>query len=613
MQRLLLLLAGLLFLAGPARAQPTKLWQRTYTYPRYNRYDIDMIRLSPNRLLVVGESHTGFGSEDSVGNAASLWFYNNQGDTVGVRNHFPSRRIISQSIGEPQHTYAGVVKAPNGDLLLNGIRFAGTLQGVFYPAAGFCSRTDSTGTIIRWMRYDIGGPGSGNLRKTLALPDGGLLVIYAVAAPQAPGQGVPVAAALRLDSLGNVVWRRTYGRAYSEFLSLVPLPDGSYALTGYYPEPIPNTGLVGAKGWLLQITASGDTVRSRFFGTPANRTYIQEAKAGTQGGVLLVGAIRSNTVSNQLQGWLMQLDSLARPRWQQVLPAVLSATTPNYALLHVQALAGGSALITGSRSPHGFLNNALGQLMAVYRPTGTGGAQLVWERSVAPGSEPDSRQDLNAAGELTLSGSFNTGIQYGSALARFQLAERPYVPSLCQTPPQALLGYVRTSGGDSLRFVNLSSAGPPYAQLLRWRWDFGDGTRYDGPTPPPHRYAPGSGAATAVRLTVTNNLGCTSTAVVFPLALATAAQRALQAQLSVFPNPAGPVGGATVRLPGLRPQPPVAAELLNALGQAVWRGSWPVAALAQGAALPVTGAAAGVYTLRLRPQEGTVVKRLVVQ
>ena len=66
-------------------------------------------------------------------------------------------------------------------------------------------------------------------------------------------------------------------------------------------------------------------------------------------------------------------------------------------------------------------------------------------------------------------------------------------------------------------------------------------------------------------------------------------------------------------LPGLRPQPPVPAELLDALGRAVRRAAWAPAALAQGAPLDTHGLAPGVYTLRLLPQEGALVKRLVVQ
>nr|WP_233169130.1 PKD domain-containing protein [Hymenobacter sp. BT523] len=195
---------------------------------------------------------------------------------------------------------------------------------------------------------------------------------------------------------------------------------------------------------------------------------------------------------------------------------------------------------------------------------------------------------------------------------RLQLAERPYVPNLCQTPPQATLGFAPTAGGDSLRFFALTGAGPRHAQLLRWRWDFGDGTAFDGPAPPPHRYAPGAGAATAVRLTVTNNLGCAATAVAFPFALATAAQRALQAGFSVFPNPAG-AAGATVQVPGLRPQGPVGGELRNALGQVVRREQWAPAALARGVSLGLSGLAPGVYSLRLLAREGTLVKRLLVQ
>ncbi|WP_201982321.1 hypothetical protein [Hymenobacter rubidus] len=273
-------------------------------------------------------------------------------------------------------------------------------------------------------------------------------------------------------------------------------------------------------------------------------------------GLLLTGIV--GTGSTQEQGQLLQLDSLSHVQWQQRIPATLGSTTPNCVLLNGRPLLNGDVLVSGYHVPPGSVTQTLDTYQAVYRPNATSGASVVWER-VTPVSanEPFGRSlDLSAAGELTITGNVYAGISapyQPLSHLRLQLTERPYVPNLCQTPPQATFGYTATAGGDSLRFVSLSSPGPQYAQLLRWRRDFGDGTRYDGPTPPPHRYAVGTGAGTAVRLTITNNLGCTSTTVVYPFALATAVQRALQAQLSVFPNPAA-AGNLTVQLPGLRPQ-----------------------------------------------------------
>ncbi|UOQ95843.1 PKD domain-containing protein [Hymenobacter sp. 5317J-9] len=371
----------------------------------------------------------------------------------------------------------------------------------------------------------------------------------------------------------------------------MPLPDGSCALAGYQSR----------------LTASGDTLGSRYFGLPNDYDQFTDVRPSANGGLLPCGVIGLAN-GQQQQGWLLQLDSLNRVQWQQRTP--VGSAVPNFVFYRCLALAGGGALVQGSRLAPNRLDVFTDLYMAAYQPNGAGGAAANWQRFTSPPTtdEPYGDWDLSTRGELTVSGSIDFG--HTLALMRLQLAERPYVPNLCQTPPQAALGFAPTAGGDSLRFFALTGAGPRYAQLVRWRWDFGDGSTFDGPPPPPHRYA--AGAGTAVRLTVTNNLGCMATAVAFPFALATAAQRALQASFSVFPTTAGAGGTATVQLPGLRPQPPIAASC--ATPRASWCGTssgrrrrW------LGVPLGLSGLAPGVYSLRLLAREVTLVKRLVVQ
>ncbi|MBF9220555.1 T9SS type A sorting domain-containing protein [Hymenobacter ruricola] len=479
------------------------------------------------------------------------------------------------------------------------------------------SRVDSLGAIKWTQYYTFNGQSVGGY--LLGLPDDGAIAVGAILRQVTSSVFASVAVTSRFDSLGNVGQQRIIGRTYSTVNRVATLPDGTYALAGYEERQVPGSGTVRADGWLLRLTANGDTLGGRYFGTPSQTEFWQDVRAAPHNGLLLTGG--ASPGNNRSQGWLMELDSLGQVRWQQRIPASFGPTTPNYALQHGRPLQNGDVLVSGYRLLPGSLTQTQDTYQAVYRPDGVGGATAVWERIIPiSANEPYTGSlDLSAAGEVTITGQVypppNT-VPANQLLShlRLQLTERPYVPDLCQTPPQLALGFAPTAGGDSLRFVGLPTPGPRYAQVVRWRWDFGDGTSFDGPAPPPHRYAPGQGAGTAVRLTITNNLGCTASAVAFPFALATAAQRALQAGLGVFPNPA-PAGGAavTVQLPGLHAQPPVAAELCNALGQVVRRDHWAPAQLAQGAPLPLGGLAPGVYALRLRAAEGTLVKRLVVQ
>jgi hypothetical protein len=112
---------------------------------------------------------------------------------------------------------------------------------------------------------------------------------------------------------------------------------------------------------------------------------------------------------------------------------------------------------------------------------------------------------------------------------------------------------------------------------------------------------------------VTNNLGCRHTLVLYPWGpLSTTQQaQALAAGFTLHPNPAT---GAevTLRLKGLRAQGPIAGQLLDGLGRELRHFTLlPQAGAA--AAIPVADLAAGVYSLRLLPAEGPLVKRLVKQ
>ena len=200
-------------------------------------------------------------------------------------------------------------------------------------------------------------------------------------------------------------------------------------------------------------------------------------------------------------------------------------------------------------------------------------------------------------------------------------------PPYCQAAPQANLGYSQPRP-DSLLCYDFSQPGARYAQLVRWRWQVGTpgtpGYRVvlrDSAAPAPLRLGFGAGqvppVGTPLTLTVTNNLGCTSTQVYYPFGapLGTRAASGTRA-LRVFPNPAGAGQPAlTVQWPGLRPgQPPVAGEVLNTVGQVVRRVSWPAAAMGgAGAELIVAGLPPGLYVLRLRSGAGSATQRLVLE
>ena len=228
----------------------------------------------------------------------------------------------------------------------------------------------------------------------------------------------------------------------------------------------------------------------------------------------------------------------------------------------------------------------------VYEP---GDPLMAWgavqlPRPPAPGMPPSSRRTFSAG--------------FGNVAG-------PFVPDYCRYPPVPNAAYLQPQP-DSLVLLQLSTAGPRYAQNVIFRWDLGDGTVVERNTGGVvrHRYAPGRvpGPGTAVRLTLTNNLGCTATQTLYPWGRPTAAQqaRALGAQATLWPNPAAgtatlalaeaPAGGATV-------------QVLDALGRVLQTRTLPAGAAAL--TLDVGGLAAGVYAVRVSAVAGSFAKRLV--
>jgi hypothetical protein len=488
----------------------------------------------------------------------------------------------------------------------------------------FYERMSANG-LTRWRRniYSLGEVAGNGRNPILSLPDGGMLGgnNKNLSPLGAPGGRIPEAQVVRLDSAGREVWRRQYGGAYTQLTNVVAQTDGSYALVGQHLRPVtPGPGYLVADAWVQRIRISGDTIGApQYIGTLVDGEYVNDAQPTPNGGLLLAGFVGPNWYSNQAyKGWLVQLDSLGRVQWQQQIEGQLPGTSNNTCTFNqAWPLQDGSILVKGQRraaSPP--ITNYSYLARYAVNAAGTGAAPT-WEQFLTVATNYGV---LSATGELTMAGRSNQYSTpnggYAGELTRFTQAGIPYQPPLCRTLPTAQAGYTLNPARDTLRLVDFSTGGPRYAQVLAWRWDFGDGRSYTGgPQPPAHGYAAVPPVGTPVRLSVTNNLGCTSTQTVYPWGLPTASQQAqaLARQATLYPNPT--TAEATLVLAGLPPRAAATVQAYDALGRAV--GSrLPLAVAADGTAalrLAVAGWPAGVYAVRVQAGTLSFAKRLVVQ
>ncbi|WP_201982344.1 T9SS type A sorting domain-containing protein [Hymenobacter rubidus] len=549
-------------------------------------------------------------------------------NTTGGYNSFNSPELRTfDANGNPVRTrlYAGagrsgfgnVVISLRGDLLLHRDSTDASSNVIT-----IYERTDSLGNR-RWRR-SLTDPWATTFHYPIvALPDGGMLGGFNADVSPAgyTGARIPEAKVVRLDSAGRVLWRHQYGGAYTQIEAITAQADGSYVLAGQQGRAVtPGPGYLVTDAWVQRIDLDGNPLGpAQTYGTLIDGEYVNDVQATPNKGLLLTGAVYPNYYSNQLPlGWLVQLDSLGQVQWQQRVAGgvPLLASAAQCAFIRGTPLANGQVLVSGYRTRTGLSHRDNNSYLAAYTPNSTGGATAAWEQYFLTGGA-FVQSGLTATGLLTFGGRVDPtgGVYYAGVLTRFANAGVPYVPAYCRTPPVASAGYALSPARDTLRLVDFSTAGPGYAQLVRWHWQLPGGRVLEGPAPPGQRVVPAPPAGTPVRLTVTNNLGCTSTQTLYPWGLPSAAQAAqeLAGQLTLYPNPAS--GTATLTLAGTAGQPAATVQVLDALGRVV-RPVQPLvwAAATATAHLNVAGLPPGVYVVRVRVSNaGSFTRKLVVQ
>ncbi|WP_201979157.1 PKD domain-containing protein [Hymenobacter rubidus] len=614
---LLLMLGSLVSIY--ADAQPSLTWQRIYRKRQLDTYlsvsfgyRISSARyVLGGRLVVPDPTVTpGTGLRSSPG----LLFLNAAGDSIGSRFH--TLRGLSPSA--PNASIRDICRTPAG-----GIAATGWMLDSVDHYSNFFYTCDTLGSRLTPFRYfNVHSYGSASDSKMLPLPDGYLVLVGTTTSPaQVSAVTHQLGAVFKLDLQGNVVWQRLFPEVDLLINDIVPRPDGSYALIGnrlFYRQGQASPVHV----WVGGVTATGDTLPGRLYpglhGT--DYTFANAAALTPDGGLLLAGYSKGQglTAGSTLfnQGLLVKLD--AQGTVQQTRTIVSPAWGASYSdagsrLFRLSVLSNGDALAFGYYSTiTGITTSAFSSFLGGFAAvTLQPSFQLL--DSPLTGSYPTLLHEAN--GQLRVQGGYASSNRNGGTLVRaYQNAGVPYQPNLCATPPVPNAGYAFNAARDTLRLADFSTGGGIYAVVSAWHWSFGDGSTYDGRTPPPHRYNAPPTAATPVTLTVTNNLGCSATQMLFPFALSTAAQRELAARVQLFPSPVASGGAVTVQWPGLQPSPvEVRGELLDALGRVARHLAWPVATISQGVALDIAGLGAGLYMLRLQAAEGTATRRLEVR
>ncbi|MBC7447498.1 MAG: hypothetical protein H7330_05510, partial [Hymenobacteraceae bacterium] len=184
---------------------------------------------------------------------AMLWRFNALGDTLWTRTY-------GSPDGLARIAYS-MCRAADGGYALTG---TATLTVTPYNANVWLLRTDSLGNVLWQQTYDVNSREAG--RSIVRTPDGGFLIGGDVQYGQ--GSGNYDGLVIKVDSLGQEQWRRTFGSLITDGHAIVQvLTDGNY-LVGASQAVGTLNGFVLHRIFLFKLSPQGATLWQRAYGPP---------------------------------------------------------------------------------------------------------------------------------------------------------------------------------------------------------------------------------------------------------------------------------------------------------------------------------------------------------
>ena len=184
------------------------------------------------------------------------------------------------------------------------------IGGVTWPLTGksdiYLLKTDSLGDLL-WDRV-YGGAYTDNAKCVQQTLDGGFVITGETQLGQV---GYPDLYLLKTDSLGSVLWDRRYGGSYGDGgESVHQTPDGGYVIAGYTSPP----GGGGLDVYLIKTDTLGDILWDRTYGGLGNEKghSVQQAQ---DGGYVIAGWTSSFGAGGG-DVYLVKTDSSGNTLWE---------------------------------------------------------------------------------------------------------------------------------------------------------------------------------------------------------------------------------------------------------------------------------------------------------
>ncbi len=508
----------------------------------------------------------------------------------------PTRQLVLSTINAGQAW--GAVSDRQGGAYITAFLVSGS-STIGYQLL----RLDSTGNI-NWRRQIPYPYVSFKPTATQPLPDGYQLIgtRYIPRPGMSSGQRAEV---VQYDARGQIQWSQVFGGKYAYAYAAAPMPNGSTAVLSeqYVDQPGYPYEFV-SDHFVNYFSAYGDSLGRARIGWPGYRDVGNSIIATTDGGVAFVG-YRYAQNNAPREGVFIKLDSLGRREWYYLLVSSQGSNSFGAELKGVQEIASGHFVVMG--------RDYFAPMMMMIAPPTTPAdsvGRVLWQHITAPRTLPnDWVYEPGGTAYLSGYGYRTNGPQESDGAAqRWSGLPRPVQPDLCARPP--VFGQAPTHGpfvGSTMSFSLdplTTQPGPRYGAVNLVRWEWGDGTPADTGWTVSHTFT--SPTPVRVRVCATNNLWCQTCVDLYPLGPLSAREEReeLAASLSIFPNPSA-TGVFTVRA---TTAPGAHLTVTDAVGRQVCQGP----ATGPETRLDLSHQPAGLYGLRLTWPDGrTVTKKLV--
>lgn len=298
---------GALFVGGvPVSAQESSSssaveieWERTYGGDERDATGA-VIETSDGGYLLAGATRS---------------FAEGELDAWLIKTDSEGHEVWNQTYGGADYDSANSVIETND----GGYLFAGYTQSFTDSRMdAWIVKLNSTGSV-EWSRT-YGGNELDNARAVVSTNDGGYLFVGRTSSyTESNADGW----AVKLDSVGDVVWQQTYGGDSWDIpisRALTKTSDGGY-LFGGHTRSFPVEGLIQShedqiRAWVVKLDSSGNEEWNRAYGT-AERTNARSVIETRDNDYLFAGFTVPDRAEGEADGLVVKLDDSGEVIWDQ--------------------------------------------------------------------------------------------------------------------------------------------------------------------------------------------------------------------------------------------------------------------------------------------------------